>query len=344
MTFNTALISENNFIIALSFMLNGSMIYKGQTRVDKFVESIFNPHIRVINRDGIEHKLKQVGAYFILFPVHTYEGDKMGEYNTYTYNISDDVETYMRPMRDGRYQRVDITKYLQEQESSDEYLLNKKEITDMIKTGKPITALLYDYSERFQIKILEEAIVSWDNKASKLQPVIDLYRALDAVIMSDEILLYSDILKYYDNQSIEKGIPIGYCIRNNVKLYDNKGKWFEISKVNLNRHIKYRENQVILGYLQDELDVIKFKLMPPTATKGKGKDRRHDVRGMVCAFRDKNEVMEIAASLGISLKKFNDRDLRISNICGLIRDFLIDREMKDRSRGSQFKWVYGFWS
>lgn len=350
MSFNTKLISENNFIIALSFILNGSMIYKGQTRVDKFVESIFNPHIRIINRDSIEYKLKQVSDYFILFPVHTYEGDKMGEYHTYTYNISDDVETYMRPMKDGRYQRVDITKYLQGQESSDEYLLNKKVIIDAINANKPITTLLYDYSERFQIRILEEAILQYtsspksteQNKSNKLQPVIDLYRALDAVIMSDEILLYSDILKYYDNQTIEKGIPIGYCIRNNIKLYDNKSKWFEISKINLNRHIKYRENQVILGYLQDELDVIKFKLMPPTSTKGK--DRRHDVRGMVCAFRDKHEVMEIAASLGISLKKFNDRDLRIANVCSIIRDFLIDREMKDRTRGSQFKWVYGFWS
>ena len=173
---------------------------------------------------------------------------------------------------------------------------------------------------------------------------MELYTALDAVIMSDEIIIYQDVLKYYEGRQLKKGIPLGYCLRNNIKLYnkDSDEKWFEISKVNLNRHIKYRDNNVIIGHLQDELDLIKFKLIRP-ATK-KNKDKRLDMRGMVCIFRDKDDVMEIAYSLGLSLKKYSDKDLKINNICGIIREFLIEREMKDRMRGSQYKWVYGWWS
>lgn len=350
MSVNTERMTESNFIIALSFLLNANIIHNKATKLDKFVESIYNPEIRIIHRNGHEHKIKQIGDNFILFPVSIFSGESHNSFVNYTYNISDDVETYLRQISGGRYQHVDVSEYLRKQEYSEEYQVLKQKLLLLIaskQTEEYITELLYDYNERFQIKVLEEAIENNSSpdfsQKSGLQKVIDLFNALGAVIMSDEIILYQDVLKYYEGRTLKKGVPMGYAVRNKVRLFNDASeeRWFDISKVSLNRHIKYRDNNVIIGFLQDELDVIKFKLMPPQSKKNK--DKRKDIRGMVCAFRDKYEIMEIAASLGISLKKYKDMDLKINIICGVIRDFLIDKEMKDRQRGSQFKWLYGWW-
>jgi hypothetical protein len=355
LSLNPLLFEEGNFVIALSFMLNGSIIIHNRlnngatSKLDRFVESIYNPALRTIYKEGSEHKIKQVGDYFILFPVNIFIKDNWSTFVNYTYNTMDDVETYLRPITGKRHQEVNISEYLLKQEYNEEYLSMKDKLIALIrmkKTDEYITELLYDYSERFQIKILEEAIETENNKLAdkneKLHKVIELYTTMGAIIMSNEIMLYQDVFKYYEGKTLKKNIPLGYCIRNNIRLFHNDTKkWFEISKVSLNRHIKYRDNNIIIGYLQDEADIIKFKLMPTQSQKNK--DRRLDVRGMVCSFRDKYEVMDIAASLGISLKKFNQRELKINNICGIIRDFLLNREMKDRLRGSQYKWVYGWW-
>jgi hypothetical protein len=331
---NSTLFSENNFVISLTYLLNNVNIRINSVKLDKFVESIFNPNIRVIYKNNIEHKIKQIGEYYILFPVNILKTTQTSNLSNFIYNVIADVETYNSEINLSN-REINIDDYLNNIVNDDEFNIKFNDMLVKLET-MPADFILYTYSEEFQIRIVENAIINPIHAGSKA--ILDLFQSLDVIIMTDEVIKYQTVSKYF--KKLTTGKYIGYCLRNNIKLYLGD-KWIEVDKIELNRHMQYKRGD-LMGYLQDEKGVIKFKII--TGKVEVKSDKRQKARGLVCAFRDKDEVLDIAAGLGISLKKYDAGELKIGSICNFIRDFLISREIGERTKKSNYSWLSGWWS
>jgi hypothetical protein len=44
--------------------------------------------------------------------------------------------------------------------------------------------------------------------------------------------------------------------------------------------------------------------------------------------------------LGLSISKFNKSDIRIKKLCSIIKNKLIDNEIKERQKESRLKYIY----
>ncbi len=159
--------------------------------------------------------------------------------------------------------------------------------------------------------------------------------------------------------------PIGYMAAKSVRLYDSSDKrWFEVSKIAMNRHITYKENDMIIGYLETAEDHMKFKLRKPVqfiredirkdimmkksryedditkSYRAVTGDTRLVERGIVCSTKNKYELLKIMASLGISVSKLDRNDMRIKRLCWMIRMKLIEKEIRERQKDSRVKYLY----
>jgi len=103
------------------------------------------------------------------------------------------------------------------------------------------------------------------------------------------------------------------------------------------------ENNIIVGYYEKNttgIDV-KFKLRPPIQKIVKHEDSRMIERGSVCSTRKKEELIEIANSLNITLDTMS-----IKEICDLIKFELMYREIQSRRKAhhegssKRVRWFY----
>ena len=72
-------------------------------------------------------------------------------------------------------------------------------------------------------------------------------------------------------------------------------------------------------------------------------DSRLIERGIVCGTKNKKDLLQIIASLGISVSKINKSDIRIRKLCDIIRNKLIESEVKERAKDTRYKYLYGWW-
>ena len=100
------------------------------------------------------------------------------------------------------------------------------------------------------------------------------------------------------------------------------GKWIEINKISLNRQFTYKENNIVVGFLETGEDYMKFKLRKPVhrireefQTTEHINDTRLIERGIVCSTKNKFELLKIMAQLGISISKLDKNDIRIKQLC-----------------------------
>jgi hypothetical protein len=202
---------------------------------------------------------------------------------------------------------------------------------------------------------------------------------LDAIVRLSEIKKYKEVVKLYSGDlstiDLQDNIPVGYESTNFIRLYDMTiSKWFNVNKVAINKQFQYKENSIIVGILSEEesskASPIKFKLRSPiftikedvsrklvekiaqqdknvskkSAAKRLTTDTRLLERGSVCLTKTKQEILQIASSLGISLSKLDQNGMKTDNICTLIRNSLIDSEIQERTKKSIYKYMYGWWS
>ena len=141
-----------------------------------------------------------------------------------------------------------------------------------------------------------------------------------------------------------------------IRLYDSGGSegtlWFEISKIAMNKHQFFKENDIIVGYLETADDQTRFKLRKPAQfishdVKEKREDKKLDTRlisrGIVCDTKNKNTLLKIISELGISQSKLDKNDIRIKRLCEIIKNKLIDNEIRERGKDSKWKYLYGWY-
>lgn len=306
-----------------------------------------------------------------------------------------DVETYLRRLSKRAGVRIGIDAFVRESKANINYIAKKEQFVESYSSRADITPFLVNFSSQFQMTFVEEAITfaMLGEKAIPAAPevytlykrVIELLDKFRVIIYMREVSKYKDTAKQYKVglPALPEDTPLGYMTAKSVRLFDpqvdiktvkispetiERGKWIEVNKIALNRHTAFKENDIIIGYLESAEDYMRFKLRKPvhkikddiareaqarkmtkselegTAARTAVGDTRLIERGIVCSTKNKRDLLQIIASLGISTSKLEKSDMRIRRLCEIIKQKLIENEIKERQRDSRYKYLYSWWS
>ena len=381
---NPKLFVENNFIIALHNLVeNATMIMSTAKRAEmteaRLVEQLFDSSERYIYIRGNRYKIEHIDKYYILFPIEDIPQNPLNiVYAEYMEHIRDkermmikelsepndhvivDVETYIRSRVPRSGIRINIENYVRDSRASINYVAKKNEFVNTTD----VVEFISEYSAQFQMSFLEEAIIwsfngggisaiNTEAIVNKYRTVMELLDKFKVIVYMKEIRKYRDIAKSFKNglPTNDDNTPIGYMTAKSVRLYDPAlGSFIEVNKISLNRQFMYKENEIIVGFLESAEDHMKFKLRKPVQKireDVKGKDAVSDTRlierGIVCSTKNKYELLQIIASLGISVSKLDKNEIRIKRLCEIIKNRLIESEIKERGKDSRYKYLYSWW-
>lgn len=374
---NPNLISEDSFIIALNHLVSnvGEMIADSNVN---FVDRLFDYNSKYIwDLSGRKNKIEQIGQFYIMFPVvtipdmplertyvHTIEYVRDREraiikkFVSENNKIDIDAHTYLRPRPERKQININVNDYIKRQFEATNYEIMRAEFL-----GAPpqnLQSLIWAYTDKFQMGLLADAIesvVSTNVIGHELaHAIIDVFAKFDAVIYCGEVKKYKDVLKGFHRElTLPDNMPLGFAAPTGCKLFDPDEKiWFEVSKLAMNRHITYKENEIVIGQFETVDNQQRFKLRRPIqviqkniramSQSAEGNiDTRLLERGIVCETKSKQELLQICTSLGISLTK-HKHDLRIKTVCSLVRDNLIASEQRARRKRDRHAYIYSWWS
>lgn len=311
-----------------------------------------------------------------------------------------DVESYLRPLVYKPGVRINIDQYVRESKAGVNYASKRNQFLERYRGKEDITSFLTDYNADFQISILEEAILAQvlgakstdtsDELKALYKKLIELFDRFRVLVRLSEVRKYKDTVKQYKHglPELPDDTPLGYMTSKSVRLYDpgiegfnqkkanamgrdarEHGRWFEVSKVAMNRHRVFKENEIIVGYFESAEDSMRFKLRRPahiikediakeaaarkmtksevegmsTSTRQAVGDTRLIERGIVCSTKNKFELLKIISNLGISTSRLDRSLLRIKRLCDIIRTRLLEKEAAERQKDSKYKYIYSWW-
>ncbi len=355
---NPAMFSENNFIIALSKMIDISEYFlDAMSMVDRWMDGwLTDSEFLYIVLNGIRHKIVQRDKFYIAFPIDQ------------SYRPIVDIESYIRSPQNKAKIRIDVGKYVENVKLVANFQTKRDEFAKTFATKDLTIDILFDYSAQFQSFLLEESIVDLLlDRGSKLDKrLLQFYHDFRILIHKSEIVKYAEVLKQFSSNlsKLSNETVLGYTTSKSCKLYDlSISKWFNVSKIALNRQIKYKETGPIIGYLESTPIKTKFKLRKPAqviretsmamTTKSKEEssnskrilriDQRFLENGIVCNTKNKRELLFILASLGVSTSSMTKSQIKTKNLCREIVSELIALEKKERDKDSRYKYFYGWW-
>lgn len=129
---------------------------------------------------------------------------------------------------------------------------------------------------------------------------------------------------------------VGYVGGQDVHLRVGS-KWIAASKEEAGIEVRQRENTIAVGYTEDHVRGVRFKLRDPVQKIAQAdlRDTRSLAKGAVCSTRAKADQIDLLAKLRVS--ETTDKRSR----CDLIRDALLARE-KEARRTNGVRWFYLF--
>ncbi len=175
------------------------------------------------------------------------------------------------------------------------------------------------------------------------ETILELANSFSAVITKREVWKYKDVAKQFGQEmaAVDPEAYIAFCTSTSVRIFDvSSGRWSDVNRVALNRQVPYVENSICVGYLEPKGEKIVFKTREPGGNVGI-KDKRLLSTGATCETRTKDDIWAMAAKLGVSVSKAEDRSIKA--ICAAIRDTLIVKEQHERRKKSLIKYLYGWW-
>jgi hypothetical protein len=376
---NPKLFSEDNFIIALDNLVakTANIISRGPASQQMLLEKIFDQNDKYVYINGQKSQVEKIGKYYIAFPMIAASDDILNEVRDDRTVVRDreramiklgpsvrehplvDVETYVRHHVPDRSVTINIESYIADNRANAVYNRRKEQF---INDSEPLMMQFMLQPDSFQIAFVEEAIVHMMTRQDETGQLVELYSKIlelmskfRVTITAGEVSRYKDTAKQYKNgmPDVAPDTIVGYSSTRFVRLYDpSVSKWFEVSKIALNRQVRYKENEVIIGYFETVDGVSKFKLRSPIhkidvkkITKGSvtTTDIRLIERGIVCTTKSKEELLSIISKLGISASKFDSNELRVKRLCDRIMQHLVDRELRERVKDTKYKFVYSWW-
>lgn len=357
---NPKLFEESSFIIALNNLAKSVQpITSVRGDVTSHLERIFDHNDRYVYKGGVRCKVEQIDKYYIAFPVTSPILDPINQNNDLRYDhIRDkdwqavaktavrgdhpiiDAETYARPIHRPGPVMIDVANYIATVQAAGVYKSARANIIEFVEKHD-VQDFLFEFPINIQIRFVKEII-----EASGVIPkgtaakVLEVLGAFGVILQASEVILYKDVAKRFPAgylQALSKTKPVGLCIAKSVLLYDG-GAWIEASKIALNKQVRYRENNVVIGYIDGDDDV-KFKLRSPLHKIKASADARVLERGAVCVTRGKAELAAIVAELSNKVA----RDGKVYSMCETIRKQLCEKEKHERAKDSRVKYLYGWW-
>nr|SMH63234.1 Replicative DNA helicase [Faustovirus] len=367
---NPKMISRETFAAALHHLLhtdNDTVInyvdaitgMQGSYPWERIVD--YNDKTLVI--DNVEYKICKSGEYYMLFPHISvfaspfskvqYEYSEKGFYksiaqaNTAGNEVYADVDTWIMQTHVANTHGVMINlgNYMDNKIATFARLRTKFESRDDSHYRE-----FLEYPEWFQMNyldaIIEDLLTVKDAKA-KLPKItaalFDFLISLDVLITAGEVKVYRDVIKSFNKFEYAPKDIIGYTSKDSVRLLDTSlMRWFETNKIALNKNIDYKDNTRVVGYFEMVGDNMKFKIRK-TSVKTRQSDLRFLQKGIVCSTKKKFELLEILADLGISVRAGGYHKMQVDRICGVIRNKLIDMEIRERGKQTRVKYVYSWW-
>jgi hypothetical protein len=354
---NPQLFSENNFVIALDRLVSneGSAI---EESIDTATSRLFDPNDKYIYTGGNRYVIQQVSQYYIMFPIVNGV-------------VVRDADSYIRVPSGETGVKIDIDSWITESKSEYNYFMRKQQFKAKYCGTQDIIKFLGDFDEMFYNKLLEEIIAQGVDGKPKIDEqlkvlyskVIELFDRFRIIVYLDEVVRYRDTArKFTSGRVISVGregdeasrritallpldTPIGFLTQKSIRLYDSPN-WIEVSKTSMNKRTHFVENDIIVGYFDQGPDGnMKFKLRKPVQQlrRETGKDARTVERGIVCSTKSKDELEEIAKKLGIDTRKMQHGDFKIKTLCEVIKNKLLEMEMKHRQRDDKYK-VFYLWN
>jgi hypothetical protein len=365
MEVNPELFNEECFVIAMKFLVVDGNETSILTRATAADASISNDHIIestlgtsniIYAGSNVGNRIVHIGKYYILFPLNVPSYSELNATWEYRRQIRDrekrqvvelsenkaapivDVEMYMRTNIPRSGITMSVNTYIVESKLKSNFNIQRAEFYKNAASLTDIECLMYltRLPAGFQISLLEEAIQSPLSIDSVR--MISIYSRLDAVVRFSEVVKYADVVKLYKNglPDLLPDDPCGYTAVGVVKLYTVDG-WIETSLSSMNRQNIYKENEIVIGYLETTADRAKFKLRQPIQKMEKYGDNRRVEKGAVCGTSNKSGLIETAKKLGLNTK------LKVKDLCKEVKKSLITSELKARKTKSRYKYFYGWW-
>jgi hypothetical protein len=323
------LFSEEIFAMALDFLIKDRI--DGGTN-----DMLIDAPDRRIFKNSTAHLITQIGEYLVAVP-------------TVSGRLIVDIETWNRPPRESQiFKPINITKIAAN--------ANKKEIINVankfFKEWKsPVEEFLLAYNDVTQRQVLDIIIETLhkDGKYSQLsKQIIELFKSLTVIVTVKDVINRRDVFKQTAagfDEKIDHSYPAGYIMKTGVRIFDrNKlagavaGDWFFVSLESMGFTTIYKENTIIMGYLVVTSGQITLKLKS-VGKVAKSKDARKVDRGVICQTKNKEKLASIVSRLSITGIKN-----RIKSACDMIFLELLAREVEERKKHTDVKWLYGWWN
>lgn len=172
-------------------------------------------------------------------------------------------------------------------------------------------------------------------------------------VSADGTIITQDSTGKYVSKDLPTSTPIGFIDIDCVRAFDGN-RWLKINKAALNIRTQFVENKVIVGYFdllahgtEPKFKIRRSARKAPTGDTSRQVDIRTFERGIVCGTKSKAQLIEIIRDLGlvtptgiIKGTKTNLTDVKITTLCGVIRQRLIDLEIASRRNDSNIKYLY----
>lgn len=358
--FNMKLISETNFIIALHTLTKiSNMPVHTNTLSPESRTSTNTPNpLQIIDKlntatdqyitMGIgeeqyqQYKIMRRGKFYIRTPLNERMEPVL------------DIESWQksRPISVMTDIKININDYLAKSKSLFNYSILKESFKKKICSGEidlqsyeGIAEFLTINKRNWYIRLIEDMIqfLNYDTEliSSEVPTKIKacdnkrIYESLAELFDKFGLLVYYKQLPRNIAEKIKSHkAPIGYIAEFNAKILQSSDTWIEISHATLDIS-QPKDNNIIVGYFEDAPDgTSNFKIRKPSHIASSS-DSRTIERGIVCHSKPKSQILELAESLGIKIKIFRTR-----NMCNAILAKLIQKEMAEREKGTNIKYLY----
>lgn len=321
--FNTKLISENSFILALYGLVyeKDNIHYENNNNIDNYqlVNKLFDPIDKIIiDLEYNKNVIININKYFLLT-------------NFDNINTNINIDSYFRSNISIPAKTIDLDVYVNKyKDQLYDYDYIYKQFIKITDFDQSLLAYSFDFHLEIIKKIISELYhkTKIADKDFKLK-LVEFYKSKHLLIYIND----TNIKNMYKNNYI---YPIGHMFKNIPEIYNPKtNTWSIENNILLPKNTNYTENELI-GFDSKESNslIIKFKLRTAISNK-EIIDKRKIVDGINCLSKDKIELVEILKKLKITIP---DKKSKI-NYCNLIRNKLIELQEKN----NKIKYFYYFY-
>lgn len=303
MNSNPQLFSEGNFTIALTAILfdeKDKRIIMDREKEDTNIQFEINKLYDVGDRYIYKHGRRHIVKQI---------GDKYILFPLLpNHNVpNSDVETYLRPPLVEKTLRINLKETLKNVTDTKIFRTNlKKLVENYSDENVRLINIFTEFDSEFHKSLIKYYV---EHNDKRIKHVIKLYDDLDLLIK-------------------DKGKIVGYK-DNKLNVIYKEDQWITIPATMQ----KWEENDIVIGYYEF-VSKPQFKLRSPNIDKSV-LDKRKIEKGSVCTSKLKIFLMKLVERLGIKT-----RINRRHSLCDAIELELINREIKERQKKSNIKYIY----